>query len=121
MAVEIRGTTICMPCGETDPVRFEITEGEITEEDRGVFTIAEKSGKPLLRKIIAPNEERTGFDMMFTFDDTAEMRAGGYEWSFRVVKDAQIGDNGKIERLKTQQTPIARGELRLMGPAGGAK
>ena len=120
MALEIRGTRIYMACGETCPVKFLITEGEIAEEDRGVFTIAGRNGKPLLRKIIAPNEDEKSFAMMFVFEDTAGLRAGGYDWSFRVMRGAKVSAEGKIEQADMQDTPVIRGELRLLEPAGGA-
>lgn len=109
-----------MACGETSPVKFQITEGEIEEEDRGVFTLAGRNGKPLLRKIIAPNKEENCFDMMFVFEDTAGLRAGGYDWSFRVMKNAKFTEKGKIEQADLQDTLVCRGELRLMELAGGA-
>lgn len=121
MALEIFGTTVYMARGETSPVRFEVTEGEIYAEDRGVFTIAKKSGEPVLRKIIEPDTQENAFLMMLVFEDTADLRAGAYDWSFRVVRNARFDEAGRIEEAQMNNTVIAEGELRLERVAGGAR
>lgn len=118
--VEIYGNTIRIPRGDTGAIRFRVTGAEMTDEHRGVFTLAARGNMPLLRKVIAPGDNR--FEMMFVHEDTASLRAGEYGWSFRVVRGAAFDEKGRYtDPPENQDTPIREGRLLVLEVKGGVR
>ena len=121
MAIQIVGSTIKLPKGETDLLKFKINGAEITEQHRAVFTLARQSGEAVLRKVLPPDVEAQTFGMMFVYTDTADLKTGAYDWSLRVFLDLKIGEDGRIEDARGQATLEDRGRFVLEQIAGGAR
>ena len=121
MAVEVAGTAIQMPQGDTGVVKFVAKKGSISDDDKGIFTLARRDGTMVLRKVIAPTAGENAFYMAFVHEDTARLRAGSYEWSFRVVGGGLFDAGGRIIQTDSQHTAIIRGRLSVMRIAGGAR
>lgn len=121
MAVEVAGNAIRIPQGDTGPVKFVAEEGDVTNADKGVFTLARRDGTPILRKLIDPDMGDNAFHMMFTYDDTAKLRPDAYEWSFRVVRGGVFDASGKLTDVQGQHTAIINGRLSVLAVAGGAR
>lgn len=121
MAVEVHGTLIRIPQGDTGNVKFVADKGEITGEDKGVFTLARRDGTALLRKILPPDLEAGAFHMAFVYEDTAKLRPDSYEWSFRVVRGGAFDAGGRLNGAQGSHTPVLKGQLTVMEVAGGAR
>ena len=121
MAVEVHGTLIRIPQGDTGNVKFVADKGEITGEDKGVFTLARRDGTALLRKILPPDLEAGAFHMAFVYEDTAKLRPDSYEWSLRVVRGGKLDASGRLEDTQGSHTAILRGTLTILPVAGGAR
>ncbi|MBE5798367.1 MAG: hypothetical protein E7321_00245 [Clostridiales bacterium] len=121
MAVEVQGTMIRIPQGDTGAVKFAAEKGKITQEDVGVFTMVRRDGTLILRKMLLPDAEGNAFDMMFTYEDTARIKPDHYEWSFRVVRDGVFDANGRLNGTRSQHTAVLKGRLSVLAVAGGAR
>ena len=121
MAVEVYGSTICMPQGDTGCVKFVPEGGEVRDNDKGIFTITRRNGPALLRKILPLNSSSRVFDMAFTHEETAGMKPDDYEWSFSLVRDGEFGADGRLTTAQMKHTPILKGKLTVLPVAGGAK
>lgn len=120
MAVEVAGTSIRIPQGDTGVVRFIASPADgIEEGDKGVFTLARRDGAAILRKIMSA--ENGEFYMMFVYEDTAKLRPDAYEWSMRVVRGAEFDASGKILGADVQHTAVINGRLSVVAAAGGAR
>lgn len=119
MAITISGNMIQMPQGDTGPVAFVVKRGEATTEDTGVFTLAQRDGMPILRKVIAPSGNT--FHMMFTYADTAKLRPDNYRWSFRVLRNPQFDTHGNLLNTQGQHTPVMEGRMMIFPVAGGVR
>lgn len=119
MAMEVRGTLIQIPQGDTGAVKFVPEKGQISPEDRGIFTLARRDGTPILRKRIEP--EDNAFHMMFVYKDTAALSPGAYEWSFRVARGGAFDAGGKLTDVQGLHTAVIRGRLVVLAVAGGAR
>lgn len=121
MGVKAYGNLIQIPQGDTGAVKFVFEEGKVSAEDRGVFTLAQHGGLPIMRKILSPNLSDRAFHMMFIHEDTAKLRPGHYEWSMRVVQDGVFDENGRLTSVRGQHTAVLGGILAVLKVAGGAK
>lgn len=121
MAVEVHGTLIRIPQGDTGNVTFVADRGEIADGDKGVFTLARRDGTALLRKRLPPDPEAGAFHMAFVYEDTAKLRPGSYEWSFRVVRGGAFDANGRLTGAQGSHTAVLKGQLNVMEVAGGAR
>ena len=121
MAVEVMGTLIQIPQGDTGAVKFVPVQGTIAAGDMGVFTLAKRDGTPILRKLIEPDEQDNAFHMMFVHKDTALLRPGAYMWSMRVVRGGIFDAGGKLSDAQGMHTAVIRGRLVVLAVAGGAK
>ena len=121
MAVEAMGMQIRIPQGDTGSVKFTYEDGEVSAEDRALFTVANQSGAPMLRKVLSPNDSDKAFHLPFTYEETSGMRPGSYDWSLRVIRDGTLDANGKITAVKGSHTAILRGKLTILPVAGGAR
>ena len=120
MAVEAMGMQIRIPQGDTGSVKFTYDKGEVAAEDRALFTVANANGGAILRKVLAPNNSDLAFHLPFTYEETAVMRPGRYDWSLRVIRDGTLDASGKITAVKGSHTAILRGKLTILPVAGGA-
>lgn len=121
MAVEAMGMQIRIPQGDTGCVKFVYESGEVTEEDRALFTIAGRNGGAMLRKVLSPNESDHAFHLPFTYQETASMKPDSYDWSLRVVRKGTLDVNGKITDVQGSHTAILKGKLTILPVAGGAR
>lgn len=120
MSVRVSGNLIQIPQGDTGVVKFVFEEGT-TAEDRGVFTLAQRGGQAIMRKILEPDLNERVFQMTFVHEDTANLGPGSYEWSLRVVRDGAFDASGKLTGLKSLHTAVLGGRLIVLRIAGGAK
>ena len=118
MAVEVAGLSIRLPQGDTGVIKFVAEKGEVTAEDRGVFTLARRDGTAILRKIL-PFDGDTAH-MALTYEDTAGLKPGTYAWSLRVVRRG-VFDGGKLTAVEGQHTAVLNGSLMLQAVAGGVR
>ena len=121
MAVEIYGTTIRIPQGDTGIVKFVADGVKLTDDDRGVFTLAGSSGTAIIRKILPADLKAGVFRMAFVYEDTEKLKPGTYRWSFRVVRDAAFDANGRLTSAKGSHTTVIQGVLVVLAVAGGAR
>ncbi|MBQ2991137.1 MAG: hypothetical protein IJD60_07585 [Clostridia bacterium] len=121
MAVEAMGMQIRIPQGDTGSVKFVCYNGEVLQDDRALFTVASRSGIPILRKVLSPDEKGEAFCLPFTFEETSKMKPDSYEWSLRVVSEGAFDSNGKMTGAKASHTPVLCGKLIILPVAGGAK
>ena len=121
MAVKAMGMQIQIPQGDTGCVKFEYEKGKILEKDRALFTVASRSGVPILRKVLSPNDGDSAFHLPFTHEETAGMKPDVYEWSLRVVRGAALDINGRIVSTQGSHTAILHGRLTILPVAGGAR
>lgn len=118
--VHVHGKTIVLAKGDTGPVRFRVRGETLTQEHRGIFTLAARSGAVLLRKVLIP--QNNVLDMMFAHADTEKLRPTEYVWSLRVVRGAKFDNEGRYTaEPESQHTPYRNGRLRLLDTAGGAR
>ena len=120
MAVEVHGTMIRIPQGDTGNVKF-VADGELSESDKALFTIARRDGSAVLRKVLPPDLGDNAFHMAFVYEDTAKLRPDNYEWSLRVVRGGKLDASGRLEDTQGSHTAILRGTLTFLPVAGGAR
>ena len=120
MAVEVRGTMIRIPQGDTGNVKF-VADGELSESDKALFTIARRDGSAVLRKALSVDESDKAFHLPFAYSETARMRPDSYEWSLRVVRGGKLDASGRLEDTQGSHTAILRGTLTILPVAGGAR
>ena len=70
MAVEVRGTMIRIPQGDTGNVKF-VADGELSESDKALFTIARRDGSAVLRKVLSVDASDKAFHLPFAYGETA--------------------------------------------------
>lgn len=121
MAIEVNGTMLRIPQGDTGMVKFVAEEGELSQEDLGVFTLARRGGAAILRKVLPPDMDEHAFSMMFVYEDTVKLKPGGYEWSLRVVRGGTFDESGRLTDAQGQHTAVIRGKMNVLGCAGGAR
>ena len=121
MAVQVHGNAIRMPQGDTGCVKFVPENGEVHEDDKGVFTLTRRNGPAILRKILPLNASSGVFDMAFVHEDTASLKPDDYAWSFCVVREGEFDAVGRLTAAQMKHTPILMGKLTVMAVAGGAK
>ncbi len=121
MAVDVFGTRMRIAQGDTGNVKFVAGAGEITDEDRAVFTLARREGTAILRKILPPAPEENAFHLALIHDDTAKLRPDSYEWSLRVVRNGTFDADGRLTGAQGAHTPVLRGTMDVMKVAGGAR
>lgn len=121
MAIRVNGTLIQVPQGDTGVVQFAAEKDGITAENRGVFTLAQRNGTAILRKVIEPDMSENAFRMMLNHDDTAALRPGYYDWSFRVVREGTFDAGGRLIDAQQQHTAVLKGRLCVMEIAGGVR
>ena len=120
MAVEVRGTMIRIPQGDTGNVKFA-ADGDLSDWDKALFTLARRDGSTILRKVLPPDLGDNAFHMAFVYEDTAKLRPGSYEWSFRVVRGGAFDANGRLTGAQGSHTAVLKGQLNVMEVAGGAR
>ena len=96
MAVKAMGMQIQIPQGDTGCVKFVYESGMVQEKDRALFTIASRSGVPILRKVLSPTDRDSAFYLPFTHEETVGLKPDSYEWSLRVVRGAALDTSGRI-------------------------
>lgn len=121
MAVEAMGMQIRIPQGDTGVVKFTYDKGEVSGEAKALFTIANRNGIIILRKVLRPDENESEFHLPFTYEETANLKPDSYDWSLRVVENGAFDANGKIVSAKASHTPVLCGKLTILPVAGGAK
>ena len=121
MAVEVNGTMIRIPQGDTGNVTFVAYRGEIADGDKALFTLARRDGSTILRKVLPPDLGDNAFHMAFVYEDTAKLRPDSYEWSLRVVRGGKLDASGRLEDTQGSHTAILRGTLTILPVAGGAR
>lgn len=121
MAIEVSGTMLRIPQGDTGTVKFVAEEGELAQEDQGVFTLARRDGSAILRKVLPVDPNEHAFHMTFVYEDTARLKPGGYEWSLRVVRGGTFDESGRLTAAQGQHTAVLRGRMSVLGYAGGAR
>ena len=94
MAVEVHGTMIRIPQGDTGNVKF-VADGELSESDKALFTIARRDGSAVLRKVLSVDASDKAFHLPFAYSETAHMRPDSYEWSLRVVRGETLDASGR--------------------------
>ena len=120
MAVEVYGTMIRIPQGDTGNVKFA-ADGALSESDRALFTVVRRGGGMILRKVLSPEMNDNAFHMAFVYGETARMRPDSYEWSLRVVRGGKLDASGRLEDTQGSHTAILRGTLTILPVAGGAR
>ena len=121
MAIDVYGTRMRMAQGDTGSVKFAVETGEITDADKGVFTLARRDGTAILRKILPPDLKENAFPMALVYEDTVKLKPDSYEWSLRVVRDGTFDAGGRLTGAQSAHTPVLRGTLDVMKVAGGAR
>ena len=121
MAIEVHGSMIRVPQGDTGIIKFVADDGEITEQDKGVFTLARRDGTAVLRQILQPDMETKTFQTALAYEDTEKLRPGTYAWSFAMVKDAVFDDGGRLTDAKSKHTAVLMGRMDILPVAGGMK
>lgn len=121
MAVEALGVQIRIPQGDTGCVKFVYEPGMVKAEDRALFTVATRSGIPVIRKVLSPGDMEDAFHLPFMYDETSVMKPDTYEWSLRVIRGGELDENGRIVSVQHSQTAILKGRLTIMPVPGGAK
>lgn len=119
MAIDVMGSMIRMPVGDTGTIKFVADEGALSTEDKGVFTIARRDGTPILRQILPPDLEANTYHMALAYEDTAKLKPDAYEWSFAVVRGGTFDASGKLVSVKGKHTAVLAGKLNIMPVAGG--
>lgn len=120
MAVEVNGTMIRIPQGDTGNVKFA-ADGDLSDWDKALFTLARRDGSTILRKVLPPDLVGNAFHMAFVYEDTAKLRPDNYEWSLRVVRGGKLDASGRLEDTQVSHTAILRGTLTILSVAGGAR
>ena len=120
MAVEVNWTMIRIPQGDTGNVKF-VADGELSESDKALFTIARRDGSAVLRKVLSVDASDKAFHLPFAYSETARMRPDSYEWSLRVVRGGAFDAGGKLNSAQGSHTPVLKGQLTVMEVAGGAR
>ena len=121
MAVEVHGTSIRIPQGDTGLVKF-VCEGETVSDGMvGIFTVARRDGEAILRKLLPAVTETNSFDMAFAYGDTDKMRPDSYEWSFRVAGEGVFDTSGRLTGAKSLNTQVVKGVLHIVRVAGGSR
>ena len=120
MAVEVNGTMIRIPQGDTGNVKF-VADGELSESNKALFTIARRDGSAVLRKVLSVDESDKAFHLPFAYSETARMQPDSYEWSLRVVRGGKLDASGRLEDTQGSHTAILRGTLTILPVAGGAR
>ena len=121
MAVEVLGTQIRVPQGDTGAVKFVCNPGVIADSDRAMFTVSTRNGGVVMRKVLSPQIENIEFHLPLVFSDTSAMRPDTYEWSLRIVRGGTFGENGKILSADGINTPVIKGRMTIIPVAGGAR
>lgn len=121
MAIEVSGTMMRIPQGDTGTVKFAAQKGELSGEDLGVFTLARRDGAAILRKILPPDLKENAFHMAFVHADTAKLHLGQYDWSLRVIRGGTFDADGKLTSVQSQNTVVLRGKISVMNFAGGVR
>jgi len=121
MAVEAMGMQIRIPQGDTGTVKFVCDKGDVSHSDRALFTIANRNGAAILRKVLSLNESDSAFHLPFTYEETAALKPDSYDWSLRVVSEGILDISGKIRDAKASHTPVLCGKLMILPVAGGAR
>ena len=121
MAVEALGVQIRIPQGDTGCVKFVYEAGKVDAEDRALFTVATRSGTPVLRKVLTPDDMESAFHLPFVYEETSVMRPDTYEWSLRVIRGGELDNDGRIVSVQHSQTAILKGRLTILPVPGGAK
>ena len=121
MAIEVSGTMMRIPQGDTGTVKFAAEAGEISGEDQGVFTLARQGGPAILRKLLEPDLEENAFHMAVVHEDTARLSQGQYEWSLRIVRGGTFDGEGRLTDAQSQNTVVLRGKMNVLSCAGGVR
>ena len=121
MAIEVSGTMLRIPQGDTGTVKFAADEGELSMEDQGVFTLARRDGTAILRKFLSPDLEENAFHMAIVHEDTARLRPGQYDWSLRVIRGGTFDGEGRLTGAQSQNTAVLRGRMSVLSCAGGVR
>ena len=121
MSVDVHGISICVPQGNTGLVMFTVEGAELTDEDRGIFTVVRRDGVPLLRKILPPGESENAFLLPFTYEDTATLKPDIYNWSFRVVSEGAFDEKGHLMDAVHHCTAVPNGILNVQEVTGGTR
>ena len=109
-----RERSITLSAGDTGVVGFRF-DVPLTDDDRGVFTVADRKGKRMLRKIIRP--EGNTIYIPFVNSDTQDWEPGGYEWDLRVVLGATLA-GGDVTDGREVITPFPPGVLTVVKVVG---
>lgn len=121
MAIEVSGTLIRIPQGDTGTVKFAVQKGRLSEEDQGVFTLARRDGPAILRKILPPDLKENAFHMTLVHEDTEKLHLGQYDWSMRVIRGGTFDGEGRLTSVQSQNTVVLRGKMSVMNFAGGVR
>lgn len=120
MAVEVAGTMIRVPQGDTGIVKF-VPDEPLGEACRALFTVSRRNGGALLRKVLVPDERDGAFYMPLVYEETATMKPDRYEWSLRVVRGGQLDAQGRLTGADGSHTAVLRGQMTVLPVAGGAR
>lgn len=121
MAIEVSGTMLRIPQGDTGIVKFSMEEGQLDEGDQGVFTLARRDGASILRRMLTPDLNENAFHLAVAHEDTASLRPGPYEWSLRVIRGGTFDEEGRLMDARNQNTVVLRGKMSVLGYAGGVR
>lgn len=121
MAVEAMGTQIRIPQGDTGTVKFVYDKAGLTGDARALFTVANRNGGTILRKVLSPDEKERAFHLPFAYEETANLKPDSYDWSLRVVENGTFDTNGKIRSATASNTVVLCGKLTILPVAGGAR
>lgn len=94
-----KNNNIRIPRGDSGVFLLELdTTMEFTENDKSIFAVKRsKSKEPAIYKIIPlvkVNDIYT-ITVRLSNEDTRDL-LGDYEWDIRIVKDAQLNEEGKV-------------------------
>ena len=121
MAVQVNGTLIQIPQGDTGVVKFVYADAGIAATQRALFTAASRNGSAILRKVLSADEHAGAFYLPFVYADTATMKPDTYDWSLRLISGGMLDENGKIMSAQGSHTAVLRGRLMILPVAGGAR
>ena len=113
----VSGLSIQISAGDTGVIRFEIEGTSLTEKDRGVFTVKNRNGMIMIKKIIQP-ERKNEICVPFVNGDTEHLTPGVYEWDMRIAIKAKIAENGDVvdgESVVTPYLPARFTVLKVVG------
>ena len=102
--IRIDGTDIRMTGGDTGAITFSAVDFEVAPGDLGVLTVKDGYGQVMLERYLEP--DGNAFTLLLANADTEGWRAGTYRYDLRIVRVAEMDENGRITDGASVMTPF---------------